>query len=266
MIHMKTITEKLSPDLLQYPIEAIGPLEDILFVDIETTGFSARSSVLYMIGCVYFEDGQPVLKQFFAPSPGSEEGVLSAFLKLCRTKKILIHYNGNNFDLPFLKHKCSTYGFREPFSEMEGVDIYKRVMPYKRILGVDNLKQKTMERFLSINREDAYDGGELINVYREYVTANTLQEKQKAAAIAPTAAEEKRLSSMLELLLLHNADDMRGMIRLLDLLSYSDIFLTPMRITKVSARKITDPDGNLHESLVIRLRLPSALPKPLTVT
>lgn len=35
-----------------YPLERIGALRDLLFFDIETTGFSGDTSQLYLIGCV----------------------------------------------------------------------------------------------------------------------------------------------------------------------------------------------------------------------
>ena len=266
---MKTIKASLPGDMIKYDLGLIGRPEDILFVDIETTGFAARFSQLYLIGCVDFDsDGRPQLTQFFAQSPDEEKTILDAFLTFLGSKKILIHYNGNNFDIPYLKQKCASFGFPEPFSEMSGVDIYKRVMPYKRLLGVENLKQKTMERFLSINREDAYNGGELINVYRDYVSQSALESKLSAlrnSADKELATIRMRLQDMEELLLLHNADDMRGMLRLLALLSYADIFLQPSRISKVSAKKLTRPDGSLHQTLLIHLKLTSSLPKELNI-
>ena len=36
-----------------YPLDRIGPLKDLLFFDIETTGFSGDTSQLYLIGCTY---------------------------------------------------------------------------------------------------------------------------------------------------------------------------------------------------------------------
>ena len=48
----KTIT---LPDT--YPLERLGRLEDLLFFDIETTGFSGDYTRLYLIGCTYFQKG-----------------------------------------------------------------------------------------------------------------------------------------------------------------------------------------------------------------
>ena len=248
---MKTITTALQPGLCNYNLTLLGDPDDLLFMDIETTGFAARSSVLYMIGCVCFENGTPTLIQYFAQKPVEEEKVLAAFLALCRQKKTLIHYNGNNFDIPYLKQKCASFGYQEPFSKMSGVDIYKRVMPYKNLLGVENLKQKTMEDYLGIKREDEKNGGELINVYRDYVTAALTHSDETAGELE-------------QLLLLHNGDDCRGMVALLSLLSYADMLLQPFKVTRISTKKVTQPTGKVILSLVIRLRFTSPVPKPVS--
>ena len=47
---MITIEKPLSlPDT--YPLDRLGPLEKLLFFDIETTGLSGDYSSLYLIGC-----------------------------------------------------------------------------------------------------------------------------------------------------------------------------------------------------------------------
>nr|MBQ8252821.1 ribonuclease H-like domain-containing protein [Lachnospiraceae bacterium] len=243
---MKTIQTLLSPKLCSYPIEMIGEAEDILFVDIETTGFTARTSNLYMIGCIFFEHGQIHLIQWFAEKPEEEKKILSAFLQKCRSHSILIHYNGNNFDIPYMKQKCLQYHLDEPFSDMDGVDIYKRIMPYKKMLHLENVKQKTVESYLEISREDQYNGGQLIEIYKDYVC---LPSREKA-----------------ELLLLHNADDMRGMLQLLPILSYADMFVQPFRVTKVQANKYTDETGQKRTEVMMKLKFPFAFPKPVTLT
>lgn len=48
---MKTEEIILNNFILKYPIERLAPLDQILFLDIETTGLSADNSQLYLIGC-----------------------------------------------------------------------------------------------------------------------------------------------------------------------------------------------------------------------
>lgn len=51
---MITIKKTLSLPFT-YPVETIAPPEQVLFFDIETTGFSGDTSTLYLIGCLYRE-------------------------------------------------------------------------------------------------------------------------------------------------------------------------------------------------------------------
>ena len=55
---MRTLKTPLTGYRLSYPLEKTASLEDMLFLDIETTGFSAASSSLYLIGCIYYEAGE----------------------------------------------------------------------------------------------------------------------------------------------------------------------------------------------------------------
>ncbi len=62
---MITIEKKLQlPDT--YPLERIGELDELLFFDIETTGFSGDRCQLYLIGCTYYKDNTWNLIQWFA--------------------------------------------------------------------------------------------------------------------------------------------------------------------------------------------------------
>ncbi|MFR1307587.1 MAG: ribonuclease H-like domain-containing protein [Gallintestinimicrobium sp.] len=53
--------------------------QDILFFDIETTGFSARSACVYLIGCAYLTTNGWETRQFFAETPDDEADVLQQF-------------------------------------------------------------------------------------------------------------------------------------------------------------------------------------------
>lgn len=240
---MKVVQNILPDELNTYPIEHIGPKEDILFVDIETTGFSAKTSDLYLIGVIYYNTGNWYLVQWMAETALEEELILKNFLNLCQTKKILIHYNGNNFDLPYLRQKCAQHKLNSVFETMTGVDIYQRIAPYKQMLKLENCKQKTIEHYLDINRDDKFNGGELISIYKDYC-------KTKSAYGC-------------QVLLLHNAEDMKGMFQILSILTYSDIFLHPFRVVKVQANRYTDLDGTSKEEVLMKLRFDAAFPKAI---
>lgn len=254
---MKIIKRAMDFKEQAYPIELIDDLSKILFVDIETTGFAAKSSYLYLIGCLCFEEGSWQLIQYLAEDYIEEPFILQNFLTLCQNFHTLIHYNGNNFDIPYLKQKCEQFELKHPFGDandtsslitqhqMTGIDIYKRIAPFKAILHLENCKQKTMETFLDISREDKYNGGELISIYQEFVK---------------TKAPELR-----ELLLLHNSDDMQGMFRLLPLLSYMDMLLVPFRVVKVQANHYNSLSGEPCHEILMKIKFLAPFPKPVAI-
>ena len=69
---MKTEETILGNFKLEYPLENLAPLDQILFLDIETTGFLAASSTLYLIGCAYYTEGNWIIRQWFAQTPDEE--------------------------------------------------------------------------------------------------------------------------------------------------------------------------------------------------
>ena len=125
---MKTIQCSTRLKEINYPIETLAPITDIPFLDIETTGFSARSSNLYMIGCAYYENDEWQLIQWLAENYEEENEVLKAFLAFAANYSYLIHFNGNQFDIPFLEQKCQQYEINFDFGNFDGLDIYKRIV------------------------------------------------------------------------------------------------------------------------------------------
>ena len=57
---MRISEETLDNFFISYPLNKLAPLERILFLDIETTGFAAKSSYLYLIGCAYYRGGNGI--------------------------------------------------------------------------------------------------------------------------------------------------------------------------------------------------------------
>lgn len=116
--------------------------EQLLFFDIETTGFSAAATKLYFIGCMYFKDNNWQVGQWFNDDGNSEQLLLEAFLEFAKNYTILIHFNGDGFDLPYINQKRNQYGITADLSHMQSIDLYKWMRPYKNLLGLPNLKLK----------------------------------------------------------------------------------------------------------------------------
>ena len=136
--------------------------------------------------------------------------------------------------------KADKYGITCNFDKLEGLDIYRRVAPYKNFLKLPNCKLKTVEEFLGIKREDGYTGGELIQVYHDYTTSYDY--------------------NLYRTLLLHNSDDMKGMLEILPILSYYDLFNCNLKARKVQSNYYNDIHGIPRRELILQLVFASPLP------
>ena len=216
--------------------------DSFLFFDIETTGFSKDNTILYLIGCGYFIENGFQFIQWFNDDGTSEEEILLAFHDILKQKDWqLVTFNGNSFDIPYLKRHYELNELPCDIESFPSLDFYQFLKPFQSLFQMTHGKQKDWEHFLELYREDIYDGGQLIAVYKEY-----LMNKDEA---------------LLHNLLLHNEEDLLGMKYLLPLFSYRMLLSKDLSLIKVS------PGESLFEkgtgSIAISCKLPLALPKPL---
>lgn len=243
--------QKTQPYIIQNDITSFYLQEDCIFFDIETTGFSPKTSQLYLIGCLYKRKNEIVIEHFFAESPEDEKEILESFLNLLKHFATIISFNGIGFDLPFIKAKYNSYGIFTSFSndsanenffdKFQYIDIFKEVSSIKFLLKLPNYKQKTIEHFLDIQRMDKFTGGELIYVYEDYVKTHD--------------------SKAEELLLLHNFEDILGMLDLLPILSYCKILNGAYEIKETDINTYTNYDGEIGSELILTLQNNSPVPK-----
>lgn len=188
--------------------------EDIVFFDIETTGLSAINSVLYLIGVAYYEDDSWKFEQWFADDC-DEVNIISAFFDLLATKKYLIHYNGNGFDIPYLKKKIEQYELDYSFDNIESIDLYTTARKYKQLLKLLNCKLVTVEKFIGILREDKYSGKELIDTYKEFIKIYSLEKLRKNFEKSDILKKD---------LLLHNEEDIINLLEVTKIKNFDEIF------------------------------------------
>ncbi len=217
-----------------YPLDRIGRREELLFFDIETTGFSGEYSTLYLIGGVYYRNGSWNLIQWFADTLEAEQELLITFFEFLKQFRMVLHFNGDGFDLPYLLKRCRAHGLPYDFSAVDSFDIYKKIRPYREVLGLTSMKQKSIEAFLKVERKDLYSGGQLIEVYKDYLMTH-----------------EKFL---FDLLILHNEDDLKGMPLILPILNYPDFLEGDFHLEHQELVSQTDIFGQEHRSLRLTCR------------
>lgn len=214
--------------------------ESTLFFDIETTGFSPIHTHVYLIGCAARRGNFICVTQFFAEKPEEEKPVLTAFLKLSAQYSNLISFNGIGFDIPYLRKRFEYYDL-DYNMDLKHLDIFQKMSKFRPILRLDNLKQKSLETFLGIVRDDRYSGGELINVYQEYIK----QPNEEAAS----------------LLQLHNYEDLLGMPKLLPILAYPRLFEGEFEILSYEKNAYKSYEDGSELELILTLSLTAPLPR-----
>jgi len=187
-----------------YNFSQIAPLKDIVFFDIETTGLSPASSSLYLIGAVYYQQMEWHTRQWFADSLSAEQEILQDFFHFLKDYKVLVSYNGDAFDIPYLQKCASQYSLETDFSHLTSFDLYRRIRPLKKMLQLESLKLPVLEEFLGISRSDEFNGKDLIPIYKEFL--------------------ETQDETLYQALLLHNEEDLKALPQLMPLLGYLDIF------------------------------------------
>ncbi len=238
-----------------YPFEQQYDINRIAFFDIETTGFAADTTYLYLIGCAYYQDSSFYLVQWFSEGIKDEPLLLHAFFDFIKTHDILIHYNGNGFDIPYLQRKCEALHLEYSFDNITSIDLYKRILPYKKIFGLKSFKLKSIENFLNISRKDTFDGGDLIQVYSSFLGKRNFENlwrkrNPELSLSVPTESEE-----MLNQLLLHNEDDIKGLINISTIIYYTDLFEKPIHVYQARV------EGDI---LKIHYEISGTLPVPIT--
>lgn len=246
MIHIRENAD-IHPD---FDFELVAARESFLFFDIETTGFTAGRGYIYLIGTVSYEDGSWVLNQYFAENFIEEEKILRSFSDMIYQKEkngivYTVSYNGEGFDIPFIKKSLLQYSLPNCFADTVSIDLLRKLRPYKRLTGLESLSLKSVCAYAGICREDSFSGGELISVYEQYVRmlenlpsdntaagndAGHINQYTENATIS-TANGDLRQSdaaygrdALLRKLLLHNAEDVMNLPMLMGILAYDIMF------------------------------------------
>lgn len=219
-----------------------GP-QDVLFLDIETTGISRANSAVYLIGCACLQPDGWQMTQWFDDTGDDEKMLLSSFLVFCGKYKYIVNYNGNRFDLPFLRARANFHGLQQEssaFLSMESIDLYGYIAPYRHLLGLPDYRQQTVEAFLQTGRTEDADGKAMIDAYRKYLHL-------------PSAPMLERITG-------HNEANVKGLLNLLPLSSFSRLETMQVRVTRAQANTFTDHEGKPAEELLVRFRMDFALP------
>ena len=169
--------------------------------DIETTGlYPGRDRI---ISASFIDPDGSGLTQYFTESSASEDLTISSILSEFADSDVIITYNGQSFDVPFVLTRARKFGLADELPAFYNVDVYRWLKSYWPLAETaPSLSQKSVEKILGMDdsRTDLINGGECIRLYSEYI--NLDNEKAK------------------DLILLHNGDDVRQLAKITQALSF----------------------------------------------
>jgi uncharacterized protein YprB with RNaseH-like and TPR domain len=141
--------------------------EAACFLDIETTGLSPNT-YLFLIGLMFWEDGQFVVEQVFARNYAEEPAVLRYVRDTLLRFETVITYNGARFDLPFVETRNAVNRVT-PLKPLASVDLlYTARRVFRGIL--PNCRLGTVERHIrGVGRTGDIPGMHIPGAYHDYV-------------------------------------------------------------------------------------------------
>ena len=142
------------------------PPEEILFLDLETTGLSMTP--VFLIGTMECTQDGFNFKQYFARDYSEESSILSAASDKLARARMLVTFNGKSFDVPFLNQRAIATGVDLASAKThldllhEARKLYKSVLP--------NCRLQTLEQHICGRcRENDIPGAEIPEAYHEFV-------------------------------------------------------------------------------------------------
>ena len=141
-------------------------LQDVLFLDLETTGLG--SSPLFLIGTMVWADDGLVVRQYFARDYSQERAAISMFLQAVTGKKLLVSFNGKSFDLPYVRVRSAATGlaFEIQAAHLDLLHVSRRVWGGS----LSDCRLQTLERAICGRLRTGDIPGNLIpQAYHDYV-------------------------------------------------------------------------------------------------
>jgi len=172
-------------------------------LDIETTGLSPDHSAFILGGLLCYKE--KTFEQFFVENFSEEKQVLKNFIERIKNLDVILTYNGQSFDMPFIIRRAEKLGIDIEFKLPYNLDLYLVLNAHSHLRKIlPDLKQKTIENFMGFwtDRTDEISGKESIDLFYSYLKNHDYQIR--------------------DIILLHNRDDVYQLSKLLPIIEKAD--------------------------------------------
>ncbi len=146
-------------------------LEDILFMDTETTGLSGGTgTMVFLIGLGYFSKNVFTIDQLFLDDPVNELAFLKESGNIFSQYKVIATFNGSSFDMPLLKTRFILNRINPPFQNKSHLDLLHLSRKIWK-LRLSSLKLRDLENeILKFQREENEVPGWMVpQIYFDFI-------------------------------------------------------------------------------------------------
>ncbi|MDD6715179.1 MAG: ribonuclease H-like domain-containing protein [Firmicutes bacterium] len=207
------------------------PLENALYIDIETTGLSAQQDRIWMIGCACFQGDSWHITQWFDDTGNSEKDLLVSFLAYANPFGAFVHYNGDRFDIPFLTRRIEAYRIENTTINKRSIDLYKYVKPFRKLLALPSYRLSSVVEFFGKTEAATPSGKDLIALYSSFL-GNHLPETVRTLSA-------------------HNVSDLAALLRISPVVLLRRIFGAELTAESARANRYHDAEGVFRQEVII---------------
>jgi len=154
-------------------------LEDMIFLDTETTGLGGAGTVAFLVGIGYFDKENFVVKQLFMRDYDEEPAMLSYLENELASRKGLITFNGKAFDWNLLNSRFISNRIKLRQNDPVHLDllhisrtIWKRKLQSCRLISLE-------ENLLGLTRNDDIPGYLIPATYFKYVNDRNAKDMKR---------------------------------------------------------------------------------------
>lgn len=195
---MYTAVKRYAGPLAVPPVLCGRPLrpEALAFFDLETTGLNPRwGDHVTVFGLLTLRGGEAELAQAFVEEKGEEPDGLRWLAGQVAAIEAVVHYNGDSFDLPFVRQRAKRHGLPDPLQRLTSIDLLPEARRRQAEWQCPDCRLETVQLHFGLPRTDTLDGAEVAALYKRWA--------------------ESRGARLRDQILHHNADDLYFLAKLL---------------------------------------------------
>ena len=172
---------QVHPLILKYVGLNKANLEDLLFIDTETTGLAGGTGTyVFLIGIGYFTEDEFILNQFFLSDIANEKELIEQFIKELNKEIIYVSFNGKSYDIPLLNTRSIFNGCNGNITSHGNIDLLHISRRFWRDRLENYSLQNIEQNILNTGREGELDipGSAIPEAYFNYLDSRNAKVMQ----------------------------------------------------------------------------------------